>query len=96
MTIEELLELPAADIAQLTDAELARHLRQYFPHTRPAGVIDNALSVALSNKETAISTADKGLLDYERKIQAELEKANSGAAGSGRAFTLSPGKKRSL
>ena len=96
MTIEELLELPAADIAKLTDEELARHLRPYFPHTRPAGVIDNALSIALSNKETAVATANKGLLEYEQRIQAELEKAKSGAAGSGRSFTIQPGTKRGL
>lgn len=36
MTIEQLLELPGADLAQLSDADLERYLAPYFPFTRPA------------------------------------------------------------
>ena len=36
MTIESLLEMPADDIAKMTDAELTQWLAPYFPVTRPA------------------------------------------------------------
>jgi len=49
MTIEELLDMPTASIAQLTDAELEAHLSKYFPLTRPgniAGLIETDTSGA--------------------------------------------------
>lgn len=79
MTIEELLELPAKDIAQLTDAQLASHLRKYFPFTRPAGVLDNALSVAL-NKRTAQDSDGLSLL--EQRLAKQHEEAKAAAARS--------------
>lgn len=38
MTVEELLDLPAADIAQMSDADLAKWLAPYFPLTRPGKI----------------------------------------------------------
>lgn len=75
MTIEELLELPAKDIASLTDRELENHLRKYFPHTRPAGVIDNALSVSLDKRESVSTNANIAAL--EKKIEEEYERAKA-------------------
>lgn len=67
MTIEELLELPANDIAKLTDAQLELHLRKYFPATRPAGVLENALAVALNKREAK----SPELSEYEKRLEAE-------------------------
>ena len=36
MTIESLLEMPADDIAKLSDTQLTEWLAPYFPVTRPA------------------------------------------------------------
>lgn len=38
MTIEELLDMPVADIAQMSDAQLEEYLRPYFPLTRPGNI----------------------------------------------------------
>lgn len=38
MTIEELLDYPTANLAQLTDAQLIEVLHPYFPITRPASI----------------------------------------------------------
>lgn len=49
-TIEELLEMPAPDIAKMTDVELSAHLSKYFPHTRPAQPLPSALAVSLDKQ----------------------------------------------
>lgn len=38
MTIEELLDMPVADIALMSDEALEAHLRPYFPLTRPGNI----------------------------------------------------------
>jgi hypothetical protein len=35
MTLDKILELPAADIALISDADLESYLRPWFPLTRP-------------------------------------------------------------
>ena len=35
MTLEQILELPATDIAKVTDTDLESYLRPWFPLTRP-------------------------------------------------------------
>ena len=77
MTIEQLLELPADDIAKLTDKELEAHLRKYFPYTRPSGVIDNALAVSL-DKQTM--PEDDPMADYEKRILEQHAKAKAAQA----------------
>lgn len=36
MTIQELLDMPAVELAKLSDAELTAHLVKYFPVSRPS------------------------------------------------------------
>jgi hypothetical protein len=43
-TVEELLAMPTADIAAMTDAELEAWARPFFPATRPAKITQNALA----------------------------------------------------
>lgn len=79
MTIEELLELPARDIAAMSDQQLAAHLRNYFPYTRPASTLDNALSVAV-DKRTNNGPRNEALDQLERRIQEEYEKRKAESA----------------
>ncbi len=62
MTIEELLELPAADIARLSNDALENHLRCYFPATRPSNL-------------GAVSTTPSAL-GLSPEIQAQLDAIN--------------------
>jgi hypothetical protein len=44
MTVEQLLDLPNADLAAMSDDQLVEHLRPYFPATRAAGVVSKQLA----------------------------------------------------
>lgn len=79
MTIEELLEWPARDIATMSNEQLTMHLRKYFPYTRPANTLDSALSVAV-DKRTANEPRNEAIDQLERKIQEEYEKRKAESA----------------
>lgn len=81
MTIEELLELPAKDIAALTDKQLESHLRKYFPYTRPSGVIEHSLAVSLNKSAAAIDELPD-VSKYERLLEEKHNKAKLDAAAS--------------
>lgn len=53
MTVEELLDLPAASLEAMSDEELEAHLRPYFPATRAAGVISKQIDAMESDPELA-------------------------------------------
>lgn len=57
MTVEQLLDLPAARIEEMSDAELTAHLRPFFPATRAAGVIEKQLEAAESDPELEAAIA---------------------------------------
>lgn len=57
MTIEQLLDLPAASLEAMSDDELVAHLRPFFPATRAAGVIEKQLEAAEADPELAEAIA---------------------------------------
>jgi hypothetical protein len=73
MSIEELLECPAKDIAAMSDDELVRYLSPYFPLTRPkkipgalvsASVNEDNLSPEIKEALAAVRAA-KPMLNFK-------------------------------
>lgn len=57
MTIEEILEMPAPEIARLSNDALEQHLKCYFPLTRPsslAGMATTPSALGLSPEVQAL------------------------------------------
>ncbi len=81
MTIEELLGLPTPNLEAMSDAELERHLRQYFPATRPASRLENAIAIALDQRKAldpntpAARFEQRFLEKYEQEQQAKAAAA---------------------
>lgn len=81
MTIEELLGLPTPTLEAISDADLERHLRQYFPATRPAARLENAIAIAVDQRKviapgSAVDKLEKQILEKYEREQAERAAAN--------------------
>lgn len=81
MTIEELLGLPTPTLEAISDADLERHLRQYFPATRPASRLEKAIAIAVDQRKviapgSAVDNLEKRILEKYEKEQAERAAAN--------------------
>lgn len=81
MTIEELLGLPTPTLEAISDADLERHLRQYFPATRPAARLENAIAMAVDQRKviapgSAVDNLEKRILEKYEREQAERAAAN--------------------
>lgn len=61
-TIEELLELPTADKAALTDEQLYAHLQKYFPFTRPAHTLSSGVEEHIQKKVASFEEQEATLL----------------------------------
>lgn len=62
LTIEELLELPTADKAALTDEQLYAHLQKYFPHTRPVGTLSSGVEEHIKKRTESFEEKEAALL----------------------------------
>ena len=81
MNIEELLGLPTPTLEAISDADLERHLRQYFPATRPAARLENAIAIAVDQRKviapgSAVDNLEKRILEKYEREQAERAAAN--------------------
>lgn len=81
MTIEELLGLPTPTLEAISDADLERHLRQYFPATRPASRLENAIALAVDQRKviapgSAVDNLEKRILEKYEREQAERAAAS--------------------
>lgn len=87
MTIEELLGLPTPTLEAISDAELERHLRQYFPATRPAARLEHAVALALDQRK--VISPDSPAAKFEQQFLERYEQERQAKAASAKRIPLS-------
>ena len=87
MTIEELLGLPTPSLEAISDADLERHLRQYFPATRPASKLENAIAIALDQRK--VLDPNTPAAKFEQQFLAKYEQEQQAKAAAAKRIPLS-------
>lgn len=87
MTIEELLGMPTPSLEAMTDPELERHLRPYFPATRPASRLENAVAIALDQRK--VINPDSPAAKFEQQFLERYEQEQQAKAASAKRIPLS-------